>query len=212
MDGFVPVDRDQILTKYSHIISHMARNIILNSNILSRNDLEQAGVAALLAAIDSYDPSTGSFNNYARVCIRNAMLAEANKCCGIFMIDPRVRTQVNQINKYRRDGLTDDEIMTKLGLTNKRRFLSLTSLLDIEYTEANDQISEIDELNFNNTDELLKILQEVGLNDKELCLVEYITTGCDKKYILENMDIDYTKYLDIRNTVKDKIRTWGRAK
>ncbi len=71
-------NRDEAILKYYPLVRHTAYRLAARlPNTTSIEDLCAAGVIGLMDAINKYDPEQGvSFENYARIRIRGAMLDE----------------------------------------------------------------------------------------------------------------------------------------
>jgi RNA polymerase sigma factor (sigma-70 family) len=197
-----------IIVKYTNIVKSMVRRIIINGNMVSTEDLEQVGMLALVNAIRTYDSSVGSLPSYLRACIRNAIIAEANKCCSVFTIDPRVRVQVNQIIKLRREGHDNESIMQTLGIRNRDRFLSLLSLVDIEVEILSDDIAANDTSMFDVQD-VYRVLNDIQLEDQEKDLIVLTIANQSRKTIMRSLSLDGVQYANLKKQVIKKILEWG---
>lgn len=205
-----PVDANKLVEKYRGTVHNIARSIVRNSPVVSLEDLEQEGLTAIITAVETYDASAGPLDAYIRTCVRNALVAEANKCCGVFTIDPRVRVQCNQIVRLRDQNLTDDEIMAKLGINNRKRFYTLITLVDAECYDVESEVA-VDDGCFYGRSDVMDALEEVGLTDRELNLVRMLIEGQPKIAILQKLQIDQSVYRQLQASVELKIRAWGRA-
>jgi RNA polymerase sigma factor (sigma-70 family) len=212
MNDLEPVDVDELFERYAFVIRNMARRIVSNNNsVVSLEDLEQAGCVALVSAIDSYDASAGSLGSYIRTCVRNALVAEANKYCGVFTIDPRIRLQVNQIIRLRENGHSNEEIKSLLGINNQDRFRALLSLVDIRTIECERQdiIGADDDTCFYDAKSVIKALREIGLNEDEVTLVELTITNHTRQQIMQILNVNGMQYSRLRQSIRDKIVAWG---
>lgn len=209
MKDFEPVDAGEVVQRYQSVVHSIARSIVRNSPVVSHEDLEQEGMTAIVAAVETYDASAGSFSSYIRTCIRNAMIAEANKCCGVFTIDPRIRLQVNKIVRLRNLGYEDNDIMRRLGINNRRRFYTLTALVDTEvYTDTE---AVTDDGFFYDVNSIMDALDEIGLSDREISLVQLLIAKKSKPAILKTMSIDNAGYRQLCSSITNKVRDWGRT-
>jgi len=205
-----PVDADQLAKQYAGVVKSMARAIVRHSPVVSIEDLEQEGMAALVLAADTYNASAGSLSAYVRACIRNALIAEANRHCGAFVIDPRVRLQVNKLVRLRNRGESDEAIMRELGLSSRSQYTSLLSLVDIEYYDAELETETDDGCNFYAAGDVIRALEEVGLTDSEITFVKMLIENQSRRKVQEVLNIDDRKYSQLKITIANKIRDWGR--
>lgn len=199
---------EKIYMAYRGLIKSLINSIVINNpGVVDSQDLQQAGAMAVISALQSYDPSLGSFPSYIRKCIRNALLEQANSFSNIFTTDERVRRQANSIIRLRSEGLNDEEIMVRLGIKTDATFHSLLGLinnysLDLDQVELEDEIS-IDESSVH------RILDDIGLTEIEIQFVDLSMQNQSMDYIATEMEISRSNLYNIKASIRDKILAWG---
>jgi RNA polymerase sigma factor (sigma-70 family) len=199
---------DKIYLRHRGMIRSLINSIVVNNpSVVDTQDLQQVGALALIVALKSYDPSLGSFSGYIRKCVHNALLEQANSFNPVFTVDEKVRRQANSIVRLRREGLSDGDIMTRLGIKTPATFLSLLGLvkgnaIDIDKTEV------VSELSFE-VDGIFKILDEIGLTESETQFIGLITKNHSMDDIIGIMEMSRSHLYTIKASIRDKILGWG---
>lgn len=200
---------DKIYAQYRGLIRSLVNSIVVNNpSVVDAQDLQQAGALALIVALRSYDPSVGSFQSYIRKCIQNALLEQANSFNNVFTVDEKVRRQANAIAKMRKRGMTDDVIMTQLGIKTRATFLSLVELLEGRSVELDKTDIEIEASM--EEESIFKVFNEIGLDESEVTFVNLITQNYSMDKIINEMDVSRTNLYAIKASIRDKILAWGR--
>lgn len=200
---------DRVYAKHRGLIRSLINSIVVNNpSVVDTQDLQQAGALALIVALRSYDPSLGSFASYIRKCIRNALLEQANSFNSVVTVDEKVRRQANAIQKMRLEGLSDDTIMTRLGIKTRATFISLSKLVDartveLENVEVAAPTSVLDEQSIH------RMLDEVGLNTQEMKFVHLVIDNHSMDDIMKEMAISRSSLYSIKASIRDKILAWG---
>lgn len=189
------------------LIRSMINSIVVNNPaIVSTEDLQQVGALALMIALRSYDPSLGSLQSYIRSCVRNALLEQANSFNGVFTVDEKVRRQANAVMRLRREGLSDEEIMSKLGIKTQATFLSLLHLveptIDVENVEMVSGMA-LEE------DDITRLLDEIGLGSDELRFVNLVIQKHSMSDLERIMGLSRSQLYKLKSSIKDKILEWG---
>lgn len=201
---------DQIYEQHIGLIKSLTNSIVVNNtSVVSNEDLQQAGAMALIVALKSYDPSLGSFQSYIRRCIRNALLEQANAFNSVFTVDEKVRRQANSISKLRKQGLSDDAIMGRLGIKTRATFLSLLELSDGAVDI--DQIEAIADTGFNEAS-ILDVLDEIGLDETEMKFVNLTIQQYSISDLEQEMDLSRAQLYRLKASIRDKILAWGKSK
>jgi RNA polymerase sigma factor (sigma-70 family) len=199
---------DKVYDQYRSMIRAMINSIVVNNkSVVSSDDLQQVGALALISALNSYNPSSGSLPSYIRKCVRNALLEQANSFNGVFTVDEKVRRQANAIIKLRAEGLDDEDIMNRLGVKTRATFLSLVGLIGSHVIDLC-QV-EITGETLIEEDDILKMLDEIGLSEIETRFVHLITNNHSMDEIRRELDISRSSFYVIRTSIRDKILAWG---
>lgn len=203
-------DIDKIYEKHKGLIRSLINSVVINnSNVVSRDDLFQVGALALILALKSYNPELGSLHAYIKSCVRNALLEEANSFNGVFTTDPRLRRQANRALKLKREGRTEKEIMTTLGIATKKTLKSLINIA--EGGNAIDLSSiDIESDPLTNDEELDYLLSDVGLTETERQFVNLVVRNYSMEQIQEAMLLSKAQYYTVNASIKDKIISWGK--
>ncbi len=132
-------DRDEAILKYYPLVRHTAYRLAARlPGSISLEDLCAAGVIGLMDAMNKYDPEQGvSFENYARIRIRGAMLDEIRNMDWV----PRsLRQKSSEVEKVcaaleKKLGRfpEDEEIAAELGLDLEAYFELLDNLKGISF-------------------------------------------------------------------------------
>lgn len=200
---------DKVYSQHRGLIRSLINSIVVNNpSVVDNQDLQQAGALALIVALQSYDPSLGSFQSYIRKCIRNALLEQANSFNSVFTVDEKVRRQANAIIKMRAEGLSNDMIMTRLGIKTRATFLSLLGLIESHSVDL-DQV-EIEAEAILEEESILKMLDEIGLMKLEMKFINLIINNHSIDEIMKAMDISRSRLFEIKASIRDKILAWGR--
>lgn len=200
---------DQVYAKYKGLIRSLINSIVVNNpSVVSVEDLQQAGALALIVALKSYDPSAGSFQSYIRRCIRNALLEQANSFNSVTTVDEKVRRQANTVVKLRKEGLSDDAIMARLGIKTRATFLSLLELVESSSVDL-DQIEAPSEFSMDE-DQIFRMLDEIGLSKSEMRFVNLVTSNHSMDEIEEEMNLARSNLYVLKASIRDKILAWGR--
>lgn len=200
---------DKVYSQHRGLIRSLINSIVINNpSVVDNQDLQQAGALALIVALQSYDPSLGSFQSYIRKCIRNALLEQANSFNSVFTVDEKVRRQANAIIKMRAEGLSNDIIMTRLGIKTRATFLSLLGLIESHSVDL-DQV-EIEAEAILEEESILKMLDEIGLMKLEMKFINLIINNHSIDEIMKAMDISRSRLFEIKASIRDKILAWGR--
>ena len=201
---------EKVYAKYRGLIRSLINSIVVNNPaVVDTQDLQQVGAMAILTAMQSYEPSLGSFSSYIRKCIRNALLEQANSFNSAVTVDEKVRRQANQIRRLKAEGLSDDIIMTRLGIKKRSTYDALSGLVDnnsvdldaIELAAASSGIEEV---------EIHKMLGEIGLTDREMGFIKLVISGKTREEMIDTMSISRTVYYTTQKSIQDKILAWGR--
>ena len=199
---------DKIYAQHRGLIRSLINSIVVNNpSVVDVQDLQQAGALALIVALRSYDPSLGSFQSYIRKCIRNALLEQANSFNSVFTVDEKVRRQANAIIKMRIEGLSDDTIMTRLGIKTRATFLSLLGLVESHSVDL-DQV-DIEAETSIEEESIFKMLDEIGLSKLEIQFINLVTSSHSMDDIMIQMDISRSNLYTIKASIRDKILAWG---
>ena len=201
------IDEYKAYQKYSLLISLLIDSIIINNRgVVSRDDLNQVAAMALISAIRSHDPSTGSLQSYIRKSVRNALIEQANKFSGVFTVDEKTKRCANMIKKLKTEGVADGEIMKKLGIKTRATFLSL-----VELSESPANIDDVDVTASESmsSDEISSLLEEINLDEQELALVNLTLAGGSMAEVADSMGLGLAQAYKIKNSVKCKILEWG---
>ncbi len=200
---------DKIYAQHRGLIRSLVNSVVVNNpSVVDSQDLQQVGAMALLTALKSYDPSLGSFPSYVRKCIRNALLEQANSFNKVFTVDEKVRRQVNAIIKMRKEGIDDNEIMTRLGVKTKATFLSLLGLVDNKPVSLDH--SDVETESSMEEEELCKTLDEVGLAAVEIRFVHLVISNHSMDEIMDKMSVSRSRLYTIKKSIHNKILAWGR--
>jgi len=200
---------DKVYIQHRGLIRSLIKSIVVNNpSVVDTQDLQQAGALALIIALRSYDPSLGSFRSYIRKCIRNALLEQANSFNSVFTVDEKVRRQANAIIKMRAKGLSDDIIMTRLGIKTRATFLSLLGLVESHSVDL-DQVDVEVETSIEE-ESIFKMLDEIGLDKQEVQFINLVTSNHSIDDIIGEMNISRSRLYTIKASIRDKILTWGR--
>lgn len=199
---------DKVYARHRGLIRALINSIVVNNPaVVDTQDLQQAGAMALIVALRSYDPSLGSLPSYIRKCIRNALLEQANSFSGVFTTDEKVRRQANQIRKLRSEGLSDEEIMARLGVKNRATFLSLVDLVDSVYVNV-DQVDTVADSSLDE-DGIFKMLGEIGLDKQEMEFVNLTVKNHSMDEIASIMQVGRSTLYTIKASIRDKILEFG---
>jgi len=199
---------DKVYAQHRGLIRSLINSIVVNNpSVVDAQDLQQAGALALIIALRSYDPSLGSFQSYIRKCIRNALLEQANSFTSVFTVDEKVRRQANAIIKMRVEGLSDDTIMTRLGIKTRATFLSLLGLVESHSVDL-DQVDIEAEASIEE-ESIYKMLDEVGLSKPEIQFINLVTNSHSMDDIMIEMHVGRSHLYTIKASIRDKILAWG---
>lgn len=199
---------DGIYEQHYGLIRSLTKSIVVNNTaVISNEDLQQAGAMALIVALKSYDPSLGSFQTYIRRCIRNALLEQANAFNSVFTVDEKVRRQANKVSKLRAQGLSDDAIMTRLGIRTRATFISLVEL--VEGAVDIDQVDVVADTGFTELS-ISNALLDIGLEDDEKTLVDLMIANSLMDEIEQETGFSRSKIYRLRASIYDKILAWGK--
>lgn len=200
---------EKIYQQHRGLIRSMINSIVVNNtSVVDTQDLQQVGAIAVIVALRSYDPSLGSLPSYIRTCIFNALLEQANSFNGVFTVDEKVRRKANMIVKLRVQGLSDGDIMTRLGIKTRATFLSLLGLVTNSSVDIDQADVEIDTTLAE--DDITKMLDEIGLTKLEVQFVNLTTSGHSMDDIMKTMLLKRTSLFALKASIKDKILSWGR--
>jgi len=199
---------DKVYAQHKGMIRSMINSIVVNNpSVVSLQDLQQAGALALIIALRSYGPALGSFESYVRQCIRNALLEQANSFSGVFTVDEKVRRQANAVVKLRTQGLSDEAIMTKLGIKTRVTFISLLGLVD-SHSVSLDQVDTEAEASFEEAS-IFRILDEIGLLKQEVKFINLVKDNYAVDDIIREMGISRTALYGIKASIRNKILAWS---
>ncbi len=143
-------NRDEAIIKYYPLVRHTASRLAARlPNTIGIEDLCAAGIFGLMDAIEKYDPSQSvSFENYAKIRIRGAMLDEI-RCMD--WIPRSLRQKSSEMEKAcvaleKKLGRfpEDEEIAAELGLDLESYFELLDDLKGISFLpkDLNEYIQE----------------------------------------------------------------------
>jgi len=199
---------EQVYAKNKYLIRSLINAVVVNNpSVVGMADLQQVGAMALIDALRTYDASLGSFQSYVRKCIWNALLKEANSFSGPFTTDEKTRRRANLLDKLKKDGLTDDAIMARLGLKNHETLVALQRLVNVRVVDVDDidiQESEsLDKL------QIFKMLGEMGLTDSELTFVQLTMQDRSIDDLITEMGLSRSRLYAIKASIREKILTWG---
>lgn len=199
---------DKVYAQHRGLIRSLINSIVVNNpSVVDTQDLQQAGALALIVALRSYDPSLGSFQSYIRKCIRNALLEQANSFNSVFTVDEKVRRKANAIVKMRAEGLSDETIMTRLGVKTRATFLSLLGLVKSRSVDL-DQV-DIESDTVIEEKSIFKMLEEIGLMESEVEFINLVINDHSIGEIIEEMGISRSRLFEIKASIRDKILSWG---
>lgn len=141
------VDKDTVVEWYTPLVKRIAYHLIsrLPSNIII-DDLIQAGMIGLLEAARNYDPTQkASFETYAGIRIRGAMIDEIRRCDwaprSVYRKARQVTEAIHYVEMHTGREARDPEVAEALGISideyqqilqdaNNYRLLSLEELND----------------------------------------------------------------------------------
>lgn len=200
---------DKVYARHRGLIRSLINSIVVNNpSVVDTQDLQQAGALAFIVALRSYDPSLGSFSSYIRKCVRHALLEQANSFNAVFTVDEKVRRQANAIRRMRREGMSDADIMTQLGIKKEETFQALSELgsnhtVDMDNIEPAAGSSGVDE------NRIHEMLDEIGLSESEMRFVHLTIDNRSMDDIAQEMRTSRTALYVMRSSIHDKILAWG---
>lgn len=122
-----------------------SNKMYLESSVLDKDDLVQAGYIGMLNGLKSFSKDKAKETNtkkttYVIQCIKNAILQEANRFYGPVTIPHNKRLKLNSFSKMASSGKSKEEIMKKMSITDKeyeelsglRRFKNSISLVSVQ--------------------------------------------------------------------------------
>ena len=201
---------DKVYARHRGMIRSLISSIVVNNpSVVDIQDLQQVGALALVVALQSYDPSQGSLSGYIRQCVRNALLEQANSFSAVFTTDEKARRQANAIVRMRSEGLSDESIMTRLGIKTPATFSSLLELatsrsVDLDHVEVASDISM-------EQGDIGKMLDEIGLTAHEALFVRLVTSNHSMGEIVNETGLSRSYLFTIKASIKDKILAWGQS-
>lgn len=199
---------DKVYSKHRGLIRMLINSVVVNNPaVVDKQDLQQVGAMALIAALRSYDPSLGSLPSYIRSCIRNALIEQANSFSGAFTTDDKTRRQANLIRRLSHEGLGEEEIMARLGIKNRATFLSLRELADGRCTDI-DNVDVPDVVSIEESD-IFRMLGEIGLTEQENEFVNLTINNFSMDEMSTKMGVSRSTLYAIKASIKEKILAWG---
>lgn len=183
--------RDEAVIKYYPLVRHTAYRLAARlPNTIGLEDLCAAGVIGLMDAITKYDPSQSvSFENYAKIRIRGAMLDEIRSMDWI----PRsLRQKSSEVEKVcaaleKKLGRfpEDEEIAAELGVDLEEYFELLDRLKGISFIpeDLNEYIQENREAAHLATDPD-EVFHNIHRSEMQRILAECIETLSEKEKLV----------------------------
>lgn len=203
---------EHILNEYAPIVKRIAKTAYCSSSVVDITDLYQIGELAVLKAIKSYDPSSGSnIKAYVSRVVKNDIYTEAAKFFGIFTVDHRIPNLSVKISKLHEQGYTDVEIAKKLS-TSERTF-DPSYIRDVRiahgrrhyYLVAENQ--SLIEDSYNDQDSIEQFLRTVASNDNEDFILKNRVLGdMSKQDVSIHLKISIEKVDHIENILKNRIK------
>jgi RNA polymerase sigma factor for flagellar operon FliA len=155
-------DQRAFLEKYSDLVKRIAHHLLgrLPPNVLA-DDLIQAGMIGLLEAQQNYDSGKGaSFETYAGIRIRGAMLDEVRKGDwvprSVHKNNRTISQAINELESQLNRDPTDAEVAKHLNLTSEQYHAALADincsrLVGIEDLGVSEDVISTDENTQNNS-------------------------------------------------------------
>lgn len=175
-------DIEAILNEYAPLVRKIARSACYSSAAIDIVDLCQVGEIAVLRAIKSYDPSSGTTaRSFVSKLVRQDIYNEAARFLGVFTVDRRVTNLAAKVNRLAAKGYEDAEIAAILNKNNTRVFdASHVRDLRIAYSRRQQVAANEDEiLDGEHTDErtIHDLLESVIQNDNERAVLKLRILG-----------------------------------
>lgn len=185
----------------------------LNSSVVDKNDLMQAGLYGLMKGLKSFNPqkSKGSQKStYLIHCIKREIMDEANKFYGPFRLPHAKKLKLNKFARYFTKHDPRDFIKSKLSLSDKE-FDEFANLIKFGLKQTqidNDEVFYVPEF-YEQIDDLLKILT---LSDYEIKIFKLKLEGHSFKEIsklhgfhVETVRKNYIKLiLKLKKNIKER--------
>ncbi|ROR01891.1 FliA/WhiG family RNA polymerase sigma factor [Desulfosoma caldarium] len=183
--------RDEAMIRYYPLVRHMAYRLAARlPSTISIDDLCAAGVIGLMDAIEKYDPNHSvSFDNYAKIRIRGAMLDEIRamdwiprslrqKASGLEKVCAALEKKLGRFPE-------DEEIAKEIGLDLEAYFELLDSLKGISFIpeDLNEYIQENREAAHLATDPD-EIFRRVHKSELQRLLAQCIETLSEKEKLV----------------------------
>lgn len=202
-----------LLNEYGPIVKHIAKSACYSSATIDFSDLCQVGDLAVLQAIKTYNPSSGTtIKSYVSRIVRNEIYREAARFLGVFTVDFRITPLAAKVHKLHIKGHTDSEIAGMLkGVNNCHLDIENVRDLRITYSRKDQELIEDENFSIKDTN-----LEERSIHD----LLSEIISGNVEKTILENrilgtisvqqtadsLNITKNKVYEIENILKERIK------
>lgn len=165
------------INNYLAAIIHFSHKMYVNSPIIDKEDLMQAGMVGLINGLNGYDKkkSNGAKkSSYIIRCIRSEMMDEANKFFGVFRLPHAKKLK---LNKFYKQGMTKDKLIKELSLSNKE-YNELYNLVCISTINESTSMIDIEKIiDSKDGDNFQKLLSELNLTEKERNLLSLRGAG-----------------------------------
>lgn len=207
MDTQEPLER--LYARHKGLISSLIKSIVVNNkSVVSVADLQQVGAMALIVALKTYDPSSGTLSSYVRRCIRNALLEEANSFSGVFTVDEKIRRQANKAHAMKKAGKSDHEIMQALGIKTEGTYYSLLNLVENKTVD----LEQIEHIASSSIDEdgINRVLDELGLTNVERKAILLLIEQSSALEIEKKTGITRNQLANLKIMIGEKITSWGK--
>lgn len=166
------------VNNYLAAIIHFSHKMYVNSPIIDKEDLMQAGMVGLINGLNGYDKkkSNGAKkSSYIIHCIRSEMMDEANKFFGVFRLPHAKKLK---LNKFFKQGMTKEKLIKDLSLSAKEynELYNLVQISTINEITSNTDIEKIIDKK-SNINDFQKLLVELNLTEKERTLLSLRGAG-----------------------------------
>lgn len=192
------------IKNYIGAIKKFAQKMYLESPVVDKDDLIQAGFLGMISGLESFSEEKAKKSGtkkttYVIRCIHNAILNEANKFYGITALPYNKRLKFNSFKKMYNQNKDKEEIKKNLSVSDKdiEEFISILKFKTISQIES---VVEEDNKNFytlDNLDDIFEpsVFKDYNLSDEDITILKFKLSG-----------LTYTKIAEYYGVARETMR------
>lgn len=197
-----PAGQEDLVTRHAPLVKRIAYHLMSRlPPSVQADDLIQSGMIGLLEAAKNYDSTQGaSFETYAGIRIRGAMLDEIRKCDwaprSLHRKVRRISEVIREIELEESRDARDSEVAERMGITLEAYHQILQDASGHKIFSIEDMVAGTESVTESLTDPIAGPLDELEIHEFKVALGEAVSSLPEREQLV--MSLYYDEELNLR--------------